>query len=130
MSVIIADQYYYFEPGQIKRLNSLIIKYTGGSTGSVNEANLEFVCSHAKTLSRAYSRVAAHYLYRLAYQAHAFTDGNKRTALEVTMSFLELNGFYLDADDQELLGMALLTARGVYSEKQVEEWLKPRIKRK
>jgi death on curing protein len=35
-------------------------------------------------------------------RAHAFVDGNKRTALAAGMIFLDLNGFYIELDDQGL----------------------------
>ncbi|HEU4406225.1 MAG TPA: type II toxin-antitoxin system death-on-curing family toxin [Polyangiaceae bacterium] len=44
---------------------------------------------------------AAVYLHGIA-KAHAFQDGNKRTALAAALAFLQANGYSVNATDQEL----------------------------
>jgi death-on-curing protein len=64
---------------------------------------------------------------------HAFTDGNKRTALLATRAFLFLNGFALEpAEEDEVLTM-IAVADGSLDEPPLALWLKrnsTRIRRK
>lgn len=39
--------------------------------------------------------------------AHSFNDGNKRTAVVCTYAFLQLNGYELDIDDEDLFYTAI-----------------------
>ena len=55
---------------------------------------------------------------------HAFTDGNKRTALLATRAFLLVNGFALEpAEDDEVLTMVAV-AGGALDEQALARWLK------
>lgn len=47
--------------------------------------------------------------YTLAHD-HGFTDGNKRTALQVMLNTLEQNGFYPDPSEREKVTAAILAA--------------------
>jgi death on curing protein len=46
-------------------------------------------------------------------ETQPFIDGNKRTALVATLTFLELNGFTVDATDGELADWIISFSRGV-----------------
>ncbi len=118
----------YLTPDQLASANEKIIDSSGGTRGSLNEANLHHVCERAKSVSKEVVQIAAYYFYFLAFQAHAFTDGNKRTAIAALVEFLVINKRKLDATDEELVGFALLTASGNASKTEVEKWLKTRIK--
>lgn len=117
----------YLEPFEVKRLNKLLISATGGSSGSINEANLHFVCDQAKTLGKNLPKIAAHYLYWFAFKAHVFTDGNKRTSLNAMITFLEFNEYALKTNNEELVGLALTTAKGEMTLKELEPWIKARL---
>lgn len=71
---------------------------------------------------------AAFLLDMLANRGHIFLEGNKRTALSATVSFLDVNGFLLQATDVDRLGVVLSVARGEKSLKQIAAWLEQRIK--
>ena len=58
---------------------------------------------------------------------HAFVDGNKRTALVVCETFLQLNGFRLEASNAELVVMFLSLASGDLTEEELSEWLRDRL---
>ena len=47
--------------------------------------------------------------YTLAHD-HGFSDGNKRTALQVMLNTLEKNGFYPDPSDREKVTAVILAA--------------------
>lgn len=119
----------FLEPEDAKRINREVIRQTGGAYGAVNEANLHHVCERANTSSKTASGVAAHYFHSLAFTAHAFTDGNKRTAISATVAFLAANGMKLEAKDDEVVGFALLVASGQADVSDVRKWLFKRMKR-
>ena len=57
-----------------------------------------------------------------ASKDHPFHDGNKRTALVVAETFLELNGHELSADDQDCYRVLTAVAAGELNEEQLFEW--------
>jgi len=55
---------------------------------------------------------------------HPFIDGNKRTALVCCFTFLELNGWEVDATEAEAVVTFLAIAEGKLSEGELADWLK------
>jgi death-on-curing protein len=55
---------------------------------------------------------------------HPFVDGNNRTGLAVTESFLNLNGFDLVPSDEEVVQIFESLAAGLISEPELAEWFK------
>jgi death-on-curing protein len=72
--------------------------------------------------------LAAAYAYGVA-RNHAFIDGNKRTAGVVCETFLELNGFTLNATDIEMYPVFLALAEGTLSEAELAQWLTANTRR-
>ncbi len=70
---------------------------------------------------------AAAYWFHIC-QAHAFIDGNKRTATFVMLAFLNLNNNGLSASDQELFDVVLKIAQGEKTKPEIarllEGWLR------
>jgi len=62
-------------------------------------------------------------------QAQAFVDGNKRTAMYVSLVFLELNGATFDGDDELLAVLLEESASQPHDEARetLVAWLRPRI---
>lgn len=58
---------------------------------------------------------------------HPFVDGNKRTGFVCVELFLELNGYRLDADDDETLAAVLALAGGDIDEHSFAEWLRETV---
>jgi death on curing protein len=54
---------------------------------------------------------------------HPFFDGNKRTAMLSTESFLKLNGYDLEVGVREYVDFAQKTAAGEYSKEIVYKWI-------
>jgi death-on-curing protein len=70
--------------------------------------------------------LAASYAYGIA-KNHPFLDGNKRTALVVSITFLNLNGFDFDAPPSETYTQFLGLAEGVVSEEELAGWIRERL---
>ena len=89
----------------------------GGSDGILNRGSLESAIAQPQAtfggrfLHGDVFEMAAVYLYHIA-QNHAFADGNKRVATVAAIVFLALNGFELDAPDDDLEALVMSVARG------------------
>jgi death-on-curing protein len=62
--------------------------------------------------------MAAAYLFGI-YRKHPFVDGNKRAAVATALTFLELNGVEIDADENDFYDLVLGVAEGRVSKAQV-----------
>lgn len=104
----------------------------GGGEGVRDEALLESALARPQQLF-AYGNprpdlaaLAASLAYGLA-RNHPFVDGNKRTAAVACELFLALNGATLQADNAELYPVYLSLAEGSLPEKELADWLRPRV---
>ena len=70
--------------------------------------------------------LAATYFAGFAQQ-QGFLDGNKRTALYSTLTFLHANGFDLEAPLDEVFAVTIAAARNQLTTDQVARWLRPRL---
>lgn len=61
---------------------------------------------------------------------HAFLDGNKRTTLTTTARFLYLNGYELEATDDELIAFPLRVENKHLSFEEIGKWLQAHTKHK
>ena len=59
---------------------------------------------------------------------HPFIDGNKRTALVVMRTFLALNGYDLNASQEEKYITFLKLAEGRIDEDELIEWVRSKLK--
>jgi death on curing protein len=55
--------------------------------------------------------MAAAYLFHIS-RNHPFVDGNKRTAIAAALTFLEMNGVGIDADENALYDLVIGVATG------------------
>jgi death on curing protein len=60
-------------------------------------------------------------------RGHVFNDGNKRTALLSMLTFLDLNGFLLEADQNELADKFVSISNGHLTHRTFSLWLKGRV---
>lgn len=100
----------------------------GGSDGIRDEGLLESALARPQNLL-AYSednpslcRLAAAYGFGIA-RNHAFVDGNKRTALVVTLTFLLVNGLAVTAPREDRYFVFDDLAAGKLSEDEFARWL-------
>ena len=99
----------------------------GGASGTRDPALLEMGC--ARALNRAVYEdadlfdIAAAYAYGIA-KAHAFVDGNKRTAFVAAFTFLRLNGVFVRPDPGMGVRRMEDLASGDLTEEAFAAWLR------
>ncbi|AFY59162.1 death-on-curing family protein [Rivularia sp. PCC 7116] len=69
---------------------------------------------------------AAAYLYHIA-KSHPFVDGNKRTAFAVMDTFLRINGYILNTDNEETYILVLKVADGSFAKKEIAQYLEQNV---
>ena len=118
----------------VRALHAIALELDGGAPGERDPSGFESAVAQpglevfGQALHPTLEEVAAAYLYHVC-QAHAFVDGNKRTALAAMLVFLHLNGFRLTASDIELFNLVLGVARGELDKAalsvRLRDWLEP-----
>jgi death-on-curing protein len=68
------------------------------------------------------ARLAAAYAFGLV-ENHPFVDGNKRTGLVVSFTFLKLNGQRITASEEDAYQTFLNLASGDLSEEALADWM-------
>ena len=118
-----------FSKEKVKLLHKMIAQETGGSVGIRDEGLLE------SALEAAFSTFGGQELYptkeekgaRLGYNLisnHAFVDGNKRIGMYVMLTFLEVNGIPIEANDDEVVDVGLRLAEGKMQYEELLQWIK------
>jgi death-on-curing protein len=99
----------------------------GGSAGLRDPGMLESAIMRARNLwayadaPPSLTRLAAAYAFGISSN-HPFVDGNKRTALVVSFSFLDTNGIAVTASQEDAYDTILALAAGGIGEQQIAEW--------
>lgn len=99
----------------------------GGAEGVRDRGGLESALARPENLA-AYGDpdlfdLAAAYAGGIV-RNHPFVDGNKRTAFVVSLSFLNLNGEAVAADEAEAAVVFLRFAASELSEEELADWLR------
>lgn len=102
----------------------------GGAAGIRDQSMLESALARPHNLI-AYGEpdiadLAASYAFGIA-RNHPFVDGNKRTALVVSETFLMLNGCTLTATDAEVVVAFFALAAGELSVDELADWFRGHI---
>jgi len=112
----------------VSRLYQGIVDVTGGEHGYLSRSNLEYLLDTVKDVGerlprkQAIIKKAAFLLYNVIV-VHPFLNGNKRTAFEITRSFVSSNGYRLESDTTDSFRFLLEVAAGKVSENAVETWV-------
>ncbi|UUP18871.1 type II toxin-antitoxin system death-on-curing family toxin [Nitratireductor thuwali] len=98
------------------------LRLHGGASGIRDEGALESAL-HRPLQKQAYEdtdlcTLAAAYLFGIA-KNHPFVDGNKRTALAAADLFLFFNGLSMEAEQEEVIQLVLMTASGEIDEEGI-----------
>ena len=103
----------------------------GGIRGVRDLSVIESALARPRNLL-AYGRadaaaLAASYAFGLCSN-HGFLDGNKRTAYVVAETFLDLNGYAMDAPDEAVVNTMLAVASGAMTEAELLKWFRSFIR--
>ena len=109
-------------------LHQLMAEATGGDVGIRDEALLE------SAIENAYATFDGAELYptkeekaaRLGFSLianHAFVDGNKRIGIYVMLSFLELNGIRIEAENDAVAALGFAAAGGSAGYEDILAWI-------
>jgi len=71
-------------------------------------------------------RQAATLLFGLI-KNHPWRGGNKRTATHLTEAFLELNGYFLEYEINEIIEMTLAVESDARKVDEIENWLREKV---
>lgn len=114
-------------------LHQLMAQATGGSIGVRDDGLLEsalescFATFDGQELYPTKIEKAAKLGYSLVSN-HAFIDGNKRIGIYVMLTFLEINGIRISAENQDIVNIGLSLADGTMKYQDLVDWLKIHIK--
>jgi death on curing protein len=108
-----------------------LIRTHGGMAGLRDENSLESALAraqqrHAHEPSTDLAGLAAAYGHGLATD-HPFNDGNKRIAFVTMAVFLGLNGWEIEAPEDEVVTTMLALAAGELTEEQLASWVRSRL---
>lgn len=100
---------------------------SGGSSGLRDADMLESALMRPRNLwayadnPPSLTRMAAAYAFGISSN-HPFVDGNKRVALLVSFTFLEVNGMEMVANQEDAYLILLKLAAGEVTEDQLAQW--------
>ena len=94
-------------------------QFTDGAIRS--EAEIEFVVFKVEN-TRGIDRKAAMFLMEIA-RRHPFADGNKRTAFESMLTFLEINGKKLEVGDTSRFNVVVWSVKPKTSIEEIVTWI-------
>ena len=98
----------------------------GGAPGLRDRGLLEMGCARAMNLAvyaeAGHADIAAAYAFGIA-KAHAFVDGNKRTAFVTAATFLRMNGHGFRPDPVTGVRMMEDLATGEIDERAFADWI-------
>jgi len=113
---------------EVLSLHAEQIRLFGGSSGIRDIGLLQSATGSVEAtfgsafLHETIFAMAAAYLYGIC-RNHPFTDGNKRTAVGAALTFLEMNGVEVDADEDAFYDLVIGVAEGRVSKAAVTVFL-------
>ena len=117
---------------QIIMLHKAIYERYGGSCGVLNEGMLD------SALQAPFQTFGGEELFldtkdkilRLAYgliKNHSFRDGNKRIGALVLLVLLELNGWHVDATNEEFADIIMGIAASEKDDEDLKQWVESHV---
>ena len=113
---------------EVLSLHAEQIRLFGGSSGIRDLGLLQSALGNVEAtfdgafLHETIFAMAAAYLFGIC-RNHPFVDGNKRTAVGAALTFLEMNGVEINADDDEFYELVIGVAEGRVSKASVTVFL-------
>ena len=122
-----------FTKDQIIMLNEAIYKRYGGDVGVLNDGMLD------SALQTPFQTFGGEELYpetkdkiiRLAYgliKNHSFRDGNKRIGALVLLTLLEINGYHVNASNEEFADIIMGIAASEKDDEALKKWVEEHIR--
>jgi death on curing protein len=118
----------WMEKEEVLVIHELQLTEHGSAEAVRDEGLLESALARPKNLlayaeePNSLTQMASAYSFGLASN-HPFIDGNKRTALVVALTFLELNRIEISTSQEDIYMIFWLVAQGKSSEKELTAWL-------
>ena len=116
----------------VNRLQELTIQNHGGSSGTRDSGLLDAAVAMpmqsfgGEYLHDGVAAMAAAYLYHIC-QAHAYVDGNKRTAALASLVFLQVNGVAPLPRPEDLEKTTLAVASSETSKAELAQWFETQV---
>ena len=112
----------------VLHIHSDQVQAHGGSLGLRDRALLESALERPRNRfhyepDADLAAVAAAYGFGISSN-HPFIDGNKRVAFQAMYLFLGLNGFRIDAPEEEVVALVLSLANGALDEPSLADWMR------
>ena len=111
---------------RIIEIHDDIIQEYGGTGGLLIQGTLELLVYKVNREKDVF-RQAAFILNAIAAQ-HPFFDGNKRTAFVTAENVLRDAGYYLKADDDEVVNLMQKIAEYKCAVKTIEKWIREKAR--
>lgn len=125
----------YLSVKDVLLLHYLTIEKTGGSHGIRDLSLIESAVNRPKAsfagkdlYPTIFEKAAA--LCQSLIKNHPFVDGNKRTALLSTMTFLKLNGYEFVSEQKELVEFGVKIDNENISLEEIANWFKKHTRKK
>jgi death-on-curing protein len=119
-------QWRWLDADELAAIHQELVAEFGGSAGLRDRGLLESAAARPRHLvsygDPSSFELAAAYAFGLA-RNHPFVDGNKRIALVAAFTFLDLNGWDVQAEEAGSVLVFLDLAAGKLDEKELAVWL-------
>lgn len=119
---------HYISLDEVLAIRDRIMSETGGRKGILDFTLLHSAIERPKATFSAqdlypsiFDKAAA--LIHSLIQNHPFNDGNKRTALAVTVRFLFINGYILKAPHKAIIDFTLNIQKKKFRFEDISSWL-------
>src|SRR5258708_15698746 len=115
---------------EVYAFHDLALSEHGGMPGLRDAGLLESAVLRPKTAYEYDTGDLAELAAKLAFgliSNHAFFDGNKRTALLASLTFLRLNGKKFTASESEIAALFIYTSNHDLSESVLIHWINQRV---
>jgi death-on-curing protein len=119
---------YWLSLREVLAIHDLQIAHHGGASGIRDQGLLESALARAQNIAAYAEETPSSAILAAAYGAgivrnHPFVDGNKRTGLMASFTFIERNGFNVIASQEEAYFAFYDLAAGKLSEDGLAQWL-------
>lgn len=113
---------------KVLAFHDMQLSWHGGASGIRDEGLLESALARAQNIASYSEEAPSLAVLAAAYGSeivrnHPFVDGNKRTALVATFTFIERNGFRVMASQEDAYFAFYDLAAGKLSEEELAQWL-------